>query len=89
VTIKSKVSLSECQLGNTISKPTKKSKFSHEKIQLPSVPPLEMLLGNAFMNISSSKNIRSIPQKGTLRIAESQPTNLVGLQMVSRELFPS
>jgi hypothetical protein len=44
----------------------------------------KVLLGNAVMNISSSKNIPSIRQNGTLRIIASQPANLVGLQMVSK-----
>jgi hypothetical protein len=40
------------------------------------------------MNISSSKNIPSIPQNGTLRIVESPPTNFVGLQMVAKRTVP-
>jgi hypothetical protein len=95
VTSINQVSPSECQSGYTTSKSTKKDKFSREKSPLPSVPQLEIPLGNPFTNISSSKNIPSIPQKGTLGIAEahppnfvgldSQPTNLVGLPKIPME----
>jgi hypothetical protein len=89
MTSTNEVSPSECQSGNTTSKSTKKDNFSREKSPLPSAPHLEIPLGNAFMNISSSKNIPSIPRNGTLRIAEPQPSNLVGLQMVSKRTVPT
>jgi hypothetical protein len=82
VTSTNEISPSDCPSSNPTLKPTKRNTFSHEKSLLPSVPLLETPLGNAFMNISSSKNIPSIPQKGTLRIVESQPTNSVGLEKI-------
>ena len=40
------------------------------------------------MNIQTSENIPSIPQNGTLRSVEYQPTNLVGLENISDESEP-
>ena len=88
VTSTNQVSPSDRQSGNTTSKTTKKNKFSLDKSPLPSIPLLEIPLGNAFMNIQTSENIPSIPQNGTLRSAEYQPTNLVGLENISDESEP-
>ena len=51
-----------------------------KKSSLPSVPFLEVQLGNAFKNISESENIPSIPKSVQLGVAEPQPFLVLELE---------